>query len=240
MAAADAASAAAAADAAATGEEAAPTAATAATAAVAVTHRYRTSDVESDASSFADLLLPAPLVQALAAAGFERPSPVQKLAIPLGLVGTDLIVQAKSGTGKTCVFAVIALQSIQADVPTPQVGRERQKRRVHSSTRPARYTSKQDQQLLGWSEARTLTFHGLIEERTGMLGTLTDPATPQQVMVVAPTREVALQSSDVITRVAAGLPAPSLSCIAFVGGLPTAEDQKRLRRCALAGWRSIA
>jgi hypothetical protein len=87
------------------------------------THRYRTSDVSSDASSFNDLLLPKPLVAALAAAGFERPSPVQKLAIPLGLVGTDLIVQAKSGTGKTCVFAVIALQRVDLGVPSPQVGR---------------------------------------------------------------------------------------------------------------------
>lgn len=83
--------------------------------------RYRTTDVESDASSFDDLLLPKPLVQALADAGFHRPSPVQKLAIPLGLVGTDLIVQAKSGTGKTCVFAVIALQRVRLEVHTPQV-----------------------------------------------------------------------------------------------------------------------
>jgi hypothetical protein len=85
------------------------------------THRYRTSDVASDASSFDDLLLPKPLVAALAAAGFQRPSPVQKLAIPLGLVGTDLIVQAKSGTGKTCVFAVIALQRVNLEVASPQV-----------------------------------------------------------------------------------------------------------------------
>jgi hypothetical protein len=86
-----------------------------------VVHRYRTADVESDAGSFADLLLPAPLVRALASAGFQRPSPVQKLAIPLGLVGTDLIVQAKSGTGKTCVFAVIALQRVAQDSAVPQV-----------------------------------------------------------------------------------------------------------------------
>ncbi|KIZ07949.1 hypothetical protein MNEG_0022, partial [Monoraphidium neglectum] len=95
-------------------------AAAAAAHALAGTHRYRTTDIESDASSFEDLLLPKPLVHALAEAGFQRPSPVQKVAIPLGMVGTDLIVQAKSGTGKTCVFAVIALQRIKSDVTTPQ------------------------------------------------------------------------------------------------------------------------
>lgn len=54
---------------------------------------------------------------------------------------------------------------------------------------------------------------------------------PPQVLVLAPTREVALQSSDVIKRIAGGLPAPAPACVAFVGGLPTVEDQKRLRRC---------
>lgn len=75
----------------------------------------------SDAGSFADLLLPPPLVVALAAAGFSRPSPVQKAAIPIGRVGTDLIVQAKSGTGKTAAFAAILLDRVALDVTTPQV-----------------------------------------------------------------------------------------------------------------------
>jgi hypothetical protein len=78
--------------------------------------------VQSDAGSFSDLLLPQPLVHALAAAGLVRPSPVQKAAIPVGRVGTDLIVQAKSGTGKTAVFATVLLDRIDVAVSTPQVG----------------------------------------------------------------------------------------------------------------------
>ena len=62
-----------------------------------------------------------PLVQSLAAAGFERPSPVQKAAIPLGRVGADLIVQAKSGTGKTVVFAVVVLERVKVASATTQV-----------------------------------------------------------------------------------------------------------------------
>lgn len=85
------------------------------------TQRYRTTDVQSDAGSFSDLLLPQPLVSALAAAGFLRPSPVQKAAIPIGRVGTDLIVQAKSGTGKTAVFTTILLDRVSVDIATPQV-----------------------------------------------------------------------------------------------------------------------
>jgi ATP-dependent RNA helicase DDX20 len=68
----------------------------------------------SSTSTFADLLLPPPLVSALLAAGFARPSPVQEAAIPLGRARCDLIVQAKSGTGKTVVFAVVALERAMA------------------------------------------------------------------------------------------------------------------------------
>lgn len=67
-------------------------------------------------------MISAPLVRSLVAAGFERPSPVQKAAIPLGRVGADLIVQAKSGTGKTVVFAVICLERVKVDVNHTQVG----------------------------------------------------------------------------------------------------------------------
>lgn len=83
--------------------------------------RQRTDDVLSDAGSFTELQLAMPMVSALAAAGFTRPSPVQKAAIPLGRMGSDLIVQAKSGTGKTAVFAVVCIDRIKHSVNAPQV-----------------------------------------------------------------------------------------------------------------------
>jgi ATP-dependent RNA helicase DDX20 len=55
------------------------------------------------------------------------------------------------------------------------------------------------------------------------------------VLILAPTREVALQSRDVVVRIADALPQPAPTCLAFVGGLPVAEDEKRLRRaCHIA------
>lgn len=83
--------------------------------------RSRTEDIQSTALSFRDLLLPYPLISALEATGFSRPSPVQEAAIPLGRTGIDLVVQAKSGTGKTVVFSVVCLDRLSATVPTPQV-----------------------------------------------------------------------------------------------------------------------
>lgn len=80
----------------------------------------RTIDVTVGAASFDELLLPDFLLQGLAAAGFTKPSPVQTTAIPLARVGADLIVQAKSGTGKTLVYGIAAVESVKLEHAIPQ------------------------------------------------------------------------------------------------------------------------
>ena len=62
-----------------------------------MTERLRTNDIEGDASSFRELILPEELLSALSSAGFKRPSPVQYEAIPLARLGADLIVQVWHG-----------------------------------------------------------------------------------------------------------------------------------------------
>lgn len=54
-------------------------------------------------------------IELLNKAGFIKPSPIQLQALPLALVGVDLLIQAKSGTGKTLVFSITALEFIQTD-----------------------------------------------------------------------------------------------------------------------------
>ena len=44
--------------------------------------------------------------------GFERPSPIQEEAIPLILLGSDILARAKNGTGKTASFVIPVLESI--------------------------------------------------------------------------------------------------------------------------------
>lgn len=65
--------------------------------------------------SFRDMLLKPELQRAIGDAGFEHPSEVQQNAIPFAMVGTDMIVQAKSGMGKTAVFVIATLQQIEVD-----------------------------------------------------------------------------------------------------------------------------
>jgi len=76
----------------------------------------RTADVTlatADAEvTFDSLLLDPRVLTGLRRAGFVTPSPIQLKAIPLGRCGVDLIGQAKSGTGKTVVFSVIALEAV--------------------------------------------------------------------------------------------------------------------------------
>ncbi|NXS42566.1 DDX20 helicase, partial [Balaeniceps rex] len=141
---------------------------------IAAEGRLRTRDVwvPGGPSDFGSLLLSAPVLAGLEAAGFHRPSPVQLKAIPLGRCGLDLIVQAKSGTGKTCVFSTIALDAV------------------------------------------------LLES----------PAT--QILILAPTREIAVQIHAVITTI--GIKMEGLECHVFIGGTPLSQDKIRLKKCHIA------
>lgn len=72
----------------------------------------------SDTPTFADLGLEEPLLAALEAMRFARPTPVQAAAIPALLDGRDLLAGAATGTGKTAAFVLPALQQLLDD-PTP-------------------------------------------------------------------------------------------------------------------------
>ena len=53
--------------------------------------------------TFNELNLSAPLLRAIAEAGYETPSPIQAKAIPPVLEGRDLMGCAQTGTGKTAL-----------------------------------------------------------------------------------------------------------------------------------------
>ncbi|CAH1112445.1 unnamed protein product [Psylliodes chrysocephalus] len=74
----------------------------------------RTKDVTVvENVTFESLLLSENVLKGLKKSGFKKPSPVQLKAIPVGRCGFDLIVKSKSGTGKTLVFSIIALESLK-------------------------------------------------------------------------------------------------------------------------------
>eukprot|EP00211_Chloroparvula_japonica_P006486 CAMPEP_0119155256 /NCGR_PEP_ID=MMETSP1310-20130426/51651_1 /TAXON_ID=464262 /ORGANISM="Genus nov. species nov., Strain RCC2339" /LENGTH=427 /DNA_ID=CAMNT_0007147847 /DNA_START=1532 /DNA_END=2815 /DNA_ORIENTATION=- len=67
------------------------------------------------AAGFRDLLLKPELLHAISDCGFEHPSEVQHEAIPQAMLGSDVVCQAKSGMGKTCVFVLSILQQLDAE-----------------------------------------------------------------------------------------------------------------------------
>jgi len=71
-------------------------------------------------STFSELGLAAPILKALAAEGYERPTPIQAQAIPHVLSARDLCGIAQTGTGKTAAFALPILHRL-ADAKRPLV-----------------------------------------------------------------------------------------------------------------------
>lgn len=74
-------------------------------------------------NDFTSLGLNAPLLEALADAGYTVPTPIQTKSIPALITGRDLVGIAQTGTGKTAAFALPILHRLAADPkPAPRKG----------------------------------------------------------------------------------------------------------------------
>lgn len=130
--------------------------------------KLRSSDVLlTEDITFLDLHLNQEVLDGLKKCGFLRPSPVQLKSIPLGRCGFDLVIQSKAGTGKTCVFALVALEALRFN-------------QINST----------------------------------------------QTLIIAPTREVALQIHEVISLI--GSSHKGLKCSLCIGGIDIKQDRARL------------
>lgn len=127
----------------------------------------RTTDVQiSRDVTFESMLLSSSTIDGLKESGFFKPSPVQLHAVPLGKCGFDLILEAKSGTGKTAVFTIIALEKLDLNKDL-------------------------------------------------------------QVIILAPTREIAAQICDVFKQI--GCKYEGLCVEVVMGGLPIQDDVKKFK-----------
>jgi len=69
---------------------------------------------------FDDFSLRPEILRALAEAGYDAPTPIQREAIPVLLGGRDLIGVAETGTGKTLAFVIPIVQRLQPGGQDPQ------------------------------------------------------------------------------------------------------------------------
>ena len=140
------------------------------------TSKIRTFDVTESTTkqTFTDLHLGPALTQGLTNAGYSNPSPVQWRSLPLANLGLDLVIQAKSGTGKTLVFVISALNMIKLEISTVQV------------------------------------------------------------IMIAPTREIAVQGARAVLDVAKGADMNELKVHTFIGGMNLSDDVVKAKKCHIA------
>lgn len=124
--------------------------------------------------SFETLGLEPVLLSALQKTGFSTPTAVQSAAIPKALAGSDLMVSAQTGSGKTAAFMLPALNRIAKAAEQNQKG------------------------------------------------------TNVQVLVLTPTRELAMQVADATKSYGAGI--KGLHTAVVVGGMPYGAQIKALSR----------
>lgn len=79
---------------------------------------------KSTAGTFQDMSLSRPILRGLTNVGFTKPTPIQGKAIPIALMGKDLVGGAVTGSGKTAAFVVPILERLlyrPKKVPTTRV-----------------------------------------------------------------------------------------------------------------------
>ncbi|HEU5332593.1 MAG TPA: DEAD/DEAH box helicase [Actinocrinis sp.] len=117
-------------------------------------------------------------VEALDALGISSPFPIQAATIPVALAGSDVIGQAKTGTGKTLAFGIPMLQRVSGPGSDPDpdaAGPE-----AAAPAAPAKSGSRRRRGRSGSSPASALAAaHG-----------------SPQALVVVPTRELAVQVTN--------------------------------------------
>ena len=61
---------------------------------------------------FNELGLDPSILSSLSELGYESPTPIQEVSIPILMDGGDLLAQAQTGTGKTAAFALPVLSHL--------------------------------------------------------------------------------------------------------------------------------
>lgn len=72
-------------------------------------------------TTFSELGLKAPILEALSDLGYEKPSPIQAACIPHLLEGRDVLGMAQTGSGKTAAFSLPLLNNIDPELRAPQI-----------------------------------------------------------------------------------------------------------------------
>lgn len=70
--------------------------------------------------SFHELRIDPIIISALGNMGFEEPTPIQEMTIPIAVMGRDVIGRAQTGTGKTAAYGIPLVDRCQPDLQQVQ------------------------------------------------------------------------------------------------------------------------
>ncbi|CAN3371401.1 ATP-dependent RNA helicase Drs1p [Diutina rugosa] len=73
---------------------------------------YETAAPTQAHTSFTTLQLSRPVLKGLANLGYTSPSPIQSAAIPIALLGKDIVAGAQTGSGKTAAFMIPIIERL--------------------------------------------------------------------------------------------------------------------------------
>jgi len=84
-------------------------------------NRIKTSDVTNTKGvSFEDMCLKRELLMGIYEKGWENPSPIQEVSIPVALSGRDILARAKNGTGKSGAYLIPLIERVDTTRPDIQ------------------------------------------------------------------------------------------------------------------------
>src|SRR5579862_1448381 len=130
------------------------------------TQARRRSDIPAaPMETFSDMKLPAPLAEAIAARGYDRPTAVQAAVAGPEHAGRDLLVSSETGSGKTLAFGVALADALLADATTKEHAKEQRAPGPRALViTPTRELATQVRDELGWlygkTKARIAVFTG--------------------------------------------------------------------------------
>eukprot|EP00948_MAST-09A_sp_MAST-9A-sp1_P002996 g2996.t1 len=163
----------------------------------------------SDDSSFAANF--GPRVTKLMQRSFDKPTPIQSQAWPIVNQGRDIISVAKTGSGKTAGFLLPAFNHI----------REHQKHEVAHQTAADHDSNNYNTQSLQY-DGRSQQYH----HRSRGIGGRSNKRTPPSCLVLAPTRELAMQIQEEAYRFGKTL---GIRAVAIYGGASKRYQVRQLR-----------
>lgn len=87
-----------------------------------IEEKQRTNDViVAEEFTFKKFMLSERLLKTLEKLNYTKPSPVQLKILPLSRCTFDMIIQAKSGTGKTLGFSICLMENFNSELKFPSI-----------------------------------------------------------------------------------------------------------------------